>query len=174
MCLPAHYTDLVCAVSAIKPMKIFTAVVGLKRKRPVLVQTLLIHISAAKERSNSIHNFFCFTFCFLSETWNRIWKWTKDYWKIFENKVNKYQIHTIFIFLYFSKKSQFKAFVVHISLKGHKNEMSYFCPSFCLFSGTANPAATHSLSHCIKSFSALWTWFCDHRLSTAGDQQSTF
>ena len=127
-------------------MKIVTAVVGLKRKRQVLVQTLLIHISAAKERSNSIHNFFCFTFCFLSETWNRIWKWTKDYWKIFENKVNKYQIHTIFIFLYFSKKSQFKAFVVQISLKGHKNEMSYFCPSFCLFSGTANPAATHTLS----------------------------
>ena len=139
-------------------MKIVTAVVGLKRKRQVLVQTLLIHISAAKERSNLIHNFFCFTFCFLSETWNRIWNWTKDYWKIFENKVNKYQIHTIFIFLYFKKKSQFKTFVVQISLKGHKNEMSYFCQSFCLFSGTANPTATHSLSHIALNhslFSAL-------------------
>ena len=43
--LTAHYTDLVCAVGAIKPMKIFTAVVGLKRKRPVLIQAVLIHIS---------------------------------------------------------------------------------------------------------------------------------
>ena len=94
-----HSTDLVCAVCAIK--KIFTAVVGLKRKRPVLVQTLLIHISAAKERSNSIHNFFWFTFCFLSETWNKIWKWTRNNWKIVGNPCLRY--HFINNKLYLTK-----------------------------------------------------------------------
>ena len=87
-------------------MKIFTAVVGLKRKRPVLVQTLLIHISAAKERSNSIHNFFFFHILFfiwnMEQNLKMNWKILKNIWKYCFQQIT----NTILIFHYFSKNEK--------------------------------------------------------------------